>query len=391
MEKHTHDAVIVGGGISGLYVAYNLQKKGLRCLVLDKNKHCGGRILSKETKEGVVYECGAGKLLPSHTLMLNLIKELGFKKTDLAKFKKVVEYAEMPEASKPLSAYLREMLKKLAREPREELIKVTLKEWMRVHYPEDVVDYVLLASGYAHLFEYCNAYNGMAYLKKDLLETNIISFLPGLTKIVERLEESYKGLGGIIVKSYEAKEVRDNVVDGKYKGKHIILAVPPRQLEKIKGLPSNVYDACAGVVGVKLIRVFTHGNLGDIPYTHVGNPIQRTMTRSPGFYQLVYASDKNASFWKEAVKKGQLEATYCALSSKCNRKAGIRDIDTYFWKEGIHLWKKGADGEEIWRGLLHNKTAKHRTWVVGEAFCPYQRWMESALITGEAVIARLVV
>lgn len=388
MEQY--DVVIIGGGISGLYVGYNLQKKGLRCLVLDKNKHCGGRILSKETEEGVVYECGAGKLFPSHTLMLDLIKELGFKKTDLAKFKKVVEFAEIPEAAKPLRTYLHEILNMLKKEPREKLLQVTLKEWMLANwYPKetvrDNVNYVLLASGYAHVFEYCNAYNGMVYLEKDLLETNLISFLPGLSKIVERLEESYKNLGGSIIKSYKVGGVQGNIVNGKYKGKHIVFAVPPRQLEKIRGLPGKVYSACDSVVGVKLIRVFAHGKLGNIPYTHVGNEVQRTMSRSPGFYQLVYASGKNASFWKDIIKKGRFSATYCSLSGKCKREA-IKDIDTHFWAEGIHLWKRGADGEEVWRGLLK---LPGNVWVVGEAFCPYQRWMESALITGGQV-ARLI-
>ena len=72
-------AVIIGGGISGLYTLYKLGKKypKLKILLLESNERYGGRIYSyKETIDGQEYimDLGAGRLGHHHTLINNLIK-----------------------------------------------------------------------------------------------------------------------------------------------------------------------------------------------------------------------------------------------------------------------------------------------------------------------------
>ena len=43
-----YDYIIVGGGISGLSMAYSLEKKGFNILLVEKNDFCGGVIISKK-------------------------------------------------------------------------------------------------------------------------------------------------------------------------------------------------------------------------------------------------------------------------------------------------------------------------------------------------------
>ena len=50
------DAVIVGGGLAGLTVAYRLQDEDI--LLLEREDYCGGRTLSKQMGE-YVYNMGA--------------------------------------------------------------------------------------------------------------------------------------------------------------------------------------------------------------------------------------------------------------------------------------------------------------------------------------------
>ena len=72
----SYDIVIVGGGISGLFLAYKLVDTDLNILVLEKEKEFGGRIHTI-LKNGYQYECGAARFSNKHNKLMTLIHELG--------------------------------------------------------------------------------------------------------------------------------------------------------------------------------------------------------------------------------------------------------------------------------------------------------------------------
>ena len=74
----TLDYAIVGGGISGLYVARELAKRHThaKISVFEKYRVLGGRILTFHDKQ-FQWEEGAGRIHSSHTLTRDLIKEYG--------------------------------------------------------------------------------------------------------------------------------------------------------------------------------------------------------------------------------------------------------------------------------------------------------------------------
>ena len=69
--------VIVGGGISGLYCAYQLSKGGAgSILVLEKSGDLGGRVYTYSDKHMIV-EAGAGRFHQEHRLLMEMIREFG--------------------------------------------------------------------------------------------------------------------------------------------------------------------------------------------------------------------------------------------------------------------------------------------------------------------------
>ena len=86
------DIVIIGGGISGLHTAYELEKLGVSYVLLEARERLGGRILSKnyDTKNSQsnsgsdpkydadkpAYDLGPSWFWPGQTNMESLIKEL---------------------------------------------------------------------------------------------------------------------------------------------------------------------------------------------------------------------------------------------------------------------------------------------------------------------------
>ncbi|MFM7459137.1 MAG: protoporphyrinogen oxidase [bacterium] len=71
-----YDFIIVGGGISGLYAAYELKKKGFTVLLLEKNTVIGGTWNSVQYKTSI-YELGPNTILSNSDELLDLIEDLG--------------------------------------------------------------------------------------------------------------------------------------------------------------------------------------------------------------------------------------------------------------------------------------------------------------------------
>lgn len=69
------DAIIIGGGISGLVCAYQLRRLGRNVLLIDTSQRAGGA-MKTETKDGFLYERGPNSFQDSPAL-LELLDQLG--------------------------------------------------------------------------------------------------------------------------------------------------------------------------------------------------------------------------------------------------------------------------------------------------------------------------
>ena len=85
-----YDYVIVGGGISGLYIYFNLLNsskfKNKKILLIEKNPHLGGRIYTDKVthnSKNYFFEAGAGRFAKSHKRLNKLIKKLDLEKKQI--------------------------------------------------------------------------------------------------------------------------------------------------------------------------------------------------------------------------------------------------------------------------------------------------------------------
>lgn len=74
-----HDTIIIGGGLSGLSLAYFLQKKGIEATILEAAGRLGGRIETINGVLGTPLELGATWFSDVHTNLLALLAELGLR------------------------------------------------------------------------------------------------------------------------------------------------------------------------------------------------------------------------------------------------------------------------------------------------------------------------
>ena len=54
-----YDYLIVGSGLYGAVFAYEMKKKGKKCLVIDKRNHIGGNIYCEKIEDINVHKYGA--------------------------------------------------------------------------------------------------------------------------------------------------------------------------------------------------------------------------------------------------------------------------------------------------------------------------------------------
>ena len=70
--------LIIGAGISGLYLGYILNKLNVKFKIIEKNNYIGGRILT-EKWHGININIGAGVFKEDHINLINLLNELDIK------------------------------------------------------------------------------------------------------------------------------------------------------------------------------------------------------------------------------------------------------------------------------------------------------------------------
>ena len=79
------EITIIGGGISGLHTAYQLQKRGIDFVLIEARERLGGRILSNSYVANLeekydaklsAYDLGPSWFWPSQTNMETLLNEL---------------------------------------------------------------------------------------------------------------------------------------------------------------------------------------------------------------------------------------------------------------------------------------------------------------------------
>ena len=71
-----YDFIIIGCGISALYLLYLLQKQNLKVCILEKKPFIGGRIQSLDI-HGKIIDSGALRFNKNHKYLLKLLEIVG--------------------------------------------------------------------------------------------------------------------------------------------------------------------------------------------------------------------------------------------------------------------------------------------------------------------------
>jgi len=263
-----YDAIILGGGLTGLFVGYKLSKKKKRILLIEKSKELGGLLGSFKTK-GDPLEKYYHHVFKGDKNFLELIKELGvddrFHWTestlgfywngeihDLSTPLKIISFKPLNISEKIQFIKIAAKIKLTKNTKKLEVIPA--KKWIIENSGKKIYDkffYPMLRSKYGENLDRISAGWFLERIKlrtKGGIGKEKLGYLRGGFQIlIKSLEDGIVKNGGEIVKgcSIEKISIKNDSIDGvildgkKIETRCLVSTIPLPELAKFKELPSE--------------------------------------------------------------------------------------------------------------------------------------------------------
>ena len=402
-ERNYYDVVIIGGGIAGLYSAYNIHKMSptTSVVVLEryKQKWFGGR-LGNEMFQGVEVVNGAGVgRKEKDYLLIELMKEL---KIHYSEFQVKPSYSPLiqpPCDVKKLISLLRREFKS-KNEPKN----LTFKEFATSVLGPQLYTNFLTCAGYTD-YENEDAYDTLyQYGFEDNFAEWTALHIPW-KKLVYRLAEK---VGNVRISSKVTKITKNSddhfliqtekgsEPGPNYECEKVIIATDVSCLLKI--LPADIpnralYEQIHGQPFLRVYGRFSKDSLSILDkfvksYTIVPGPLYKIipMDRKKGVYMIAYTDNAGALVLKKYLENTEKNRHFFAyLVEKSlglpQNTLHLLAIKDFYWPIGTHYYSpldhtKFKNRREFVKELQHPEA---NMLVVGEMISMNQGWTQGAL------------
>jgi monoamine oxidase len=363
-----YDYIIIGSGISGLYLGYLLKDK--KYLILEKNDNIGGRIQQTNFHEKIV-QLGAGIIEDHHPNMLNLLKKLkmkynaGYKESD-----RLVPNYNKEEFNKIL-----DQIRKF-KDNKDKSIKDVLKEVLKNDSKK--INLFIKSSNYTDYFKADAKMTIKNYPIEDIYDskTKIYFIEGGNHKIIEELAKySNKNIKlNCCVTSIEKQGdlwlITDN--NNLYQTKHIISTVDIKALKdiKIKGVDISYFKKMIGTNN--FFRMYTyHDNVELNKTTVIPHIFKQMIPINNNIVMSAYCDNTNATKTNELLKNIN-NKDITKIINKFIPATPVKDKFIKYWPVGTHYYKPSYNYKK-------NYFTQDNFSIVGEVISYEQGWMEGAI------------
>lgn len=408
------DLIIVGGGIAGLYAAYQHIKQNprLKITILERNRQLGGRIDTFHGKHYTV-EAGAGRFHNNQVLVMKLIHELGLddKLVPISGFDHYMTNGKL-YSTKPMQKIIKRIIQASKREPDADVV---LKNTVFLDYAKTIItkdEAALLydSFGYSSELTDMNAFDAIVLMEEHFNPKNQYYVLAGgLYQIVEKIVDKLKAANGGVKMltrhrvndiqyvegqghggmEHEFKLTCDNIKRPYYASK-CICAVPKETLLKLH-IFSPIYPMLNLIKTLPLCRIYgqfpVHGGpwFKDLPKITTNNHLRIVipMDESTGTMMISYTDNKFARYWKNIMDVGGVDGVarlHHKLLEKTTHMQIIpvpEHIEMFYWEHGVAYFAPGFDSSvmpyQIMKPYIgvplyvcgENYSAKNNQWIEG--------------------------
>ena len=407
--------LIIGGGIAGLYSALLLlENKDVSpndIIILEKSYRWGRRVHTLE-RDDIKYECGAGRFIKEHKLLMSLITRYQLEDKLIPLSKKTQDRQILNERIM-IPTNLEEYYDKLMslNLNRDTLLGKSVFDVCTEMFGIEIATLLKSSHGYDDDFLVSNAYDGLLLLQsqhnKDFYVMNG-GLEQIITKMVNELTEKKVDM------RLHLKCVKwDNIENDKlkayttnFKGENeeiicdkIILALDKWGLCEFKELDSikNIIDS---VSIVPLTRIYARFPIDEntgfawfhgIPKTTTNLPIRMfiPINEKNGMCMISYSDGHFASEWQRDFITNNLDSNIMKyiqimFPEKIIPKANW--IQKLHWANGVHTWKPLVNSELVYDRIQNPLT---NIYICGETFSKNQGWIEGSLETAYSVIQKI--
>tara|TARA_B100000795_G_scaffold2296_1_gene1603 strand:- start:13347 stop:14573 length:1227 start_codon:yes stop_codon:yes gene_type:complete len=398
--------VIIGAGITGLYLAYKLIKvkkvDPIDIVLYEKNNRIGGRVYTYSNK-GFNYSVGAGRLGKKHKYVMKLIKDfkLDNQIIDIGNNKCYFIDGKMMYENELLKHYNSNFssLDKLWEYAITKKVKVNkhdynLHNYFSLFMSTNEVELLRASLGYiAEMFD-MNAYNGILTLRKDFDVKNNDFFIlkDGLQILCDVLYNYLLSCGTEIKFNSTLTDIDDkkknyNIGSSKYNYNKMYVTITRRDYINIPYFKNYDY-LFNNVSDGKLLRIYAQFKdvwFKDIPKTLTDNKLQFIIPidYESGLIQISYSDSYNSDFWNNFKDKKDVKKHIRKLLNEMFPDKKIKEpewISMHYWSSGDHLWKVGINSKKIQKEI-DNVFVKKDIFILGETYCDRQAWIEGAIET----------
>lgn len=412
------DAIIIGGGISGLYCAYRLllREPNIKVLVLEKNGILGGRIKTVKDRYMSV-ESGAGRFHNGNLLLLKLLEEL-----ELAE--NIVKIGELeytwdnnnktPANFKAISSKLRKTISISKKYTKEQLQNYSYYDYIVKILGKNSGDEILSKFGYSSEITDMNAYDAIHLMKEHLISNKeFFALKGGLTQVIDGLEKKIKELGGQIIinrnvetidyeKEKETFHVKCNGILKTYNSRHCICAVTSSVLSKYP-LFKPVKKYTRFIKELPLCRIYSKYPtkngvwFSDVKRMTMNNKIRMIIpiNEEQGVIMISYTDNRYAKYWKRLYDTNGIDSVnreHKKILDKELNKNIPEPINTkvFYSEKGVAYFSPGFDSTTMLEKIM-KPYEDINLYACGENYSRFNnQWMEGALDTSEYILKKML-
>ena len=402
-----YDIIIVGGGISGLFLAYKLKDTKQDILLLEKGKELGGRVYTMY-KTDYHFECGAQRFSNKHSKLITLIHELGLK-DQIVKLQSIIDVIiHNKKNSINVNDLFKQLLTKTKGLKKEYLENILFFQLLIDIFDYDTAVSIREAFGYDSEFMNLNAKACIDMFKKDLLndKSDYFTLKDGLSKIISTLNDKLKSYSNITIKLSEGLEkIDDSYISTDKKNRlyydKLILTIPQENLKTIEYLKDAKH--LDSVQGIPLLRIYFKYHVGkeDVWFKNIHRTTTDNYLRhiipinyDTGLIMISYTDGFCSQLLSSLHSRGKdvlIKAIHKEITDIFSLKEKIpepEEVHFHLWDNGCHFWKLGSDMHEIYDKMLQPIEGKE-LYLCGESYCKRQAWMEGALESCYDVVSKM--
>ena len=444
-----YDIIIIGGGISGLYIAYKLLKQKIkkRVLLLEGSSKLGGRIYTYNSKSwNSPIEAGAGRFHKGHVRLFKLIKDL-----DLDKNIKSIGNAHLRhisqgvEINQNVNTLVKRIITRAKNVPIEILRETNIINFVKKReiLTEEELTHLIGFYGYYSELDIMNAYDAIELFKNGTNPENDFFVMRGggLSQIVREMENAIENSNLAeetpirILKNKSVLNVRRDGDGGggdfttpsapqnfeiivkcrdgtEYCCEKCILAMPKPCFEKFsivrETAAENVdfYRSINSVVCSPLCRIYSYYDDTRNRWIkeQIHNKFNGKLTSDSVLRFIIpvndniimtsYTDNVFAKWWKKKYDKGGIASINREVTMLLRELFNTKHIPVanktqiFYWDCGVGYWKIGANSKKAAETVLRGGgDVRENLFICGENYSEkYQQWIEGAIETADNVL-----